>query len=143
MIGKTTAQYKIIEKLGSGGMGIVYKAHDTKLDRYVALKMLPPQNILNDNDRARFLQEARTASSISHPNICIIHDFIEIDDQEFILMEYVEGRTVREIMRPQWPIQSLMRNHHLLAKKDRKFRLILLRLSIICLKKIMNEGINP
>jgi serine/threonine protein kinase len=112
MIGKTLAQYKIIEQLGSGGMGIVYKAHDTKLDRFVALKMLTPQSILNDNDRARFLQEARTASSISHPNVWIIHDFIEIDDQEFILMEYVEGRTVREITRPQWPIQSLMRNHH-------------------------------
>jgi Tol biopolymer transport system component/tRNA A-37 threonylcarbamoyl transferase component Bud32 len=98
MIGKTIAHYKIIEKLGEGGMGVVYKARDQKLDRLLALKFLPPHLTVNDTDKARFLQEAKAASSISHPNVCVIHDIQEYDDQQFIVMEYVDGITLRQLI---------------------------------------------
>ena len=101
MIGQMIAHYRILEKIGEGGMGVVYKAQDTKLDRFVALKFLPPHLNASEEDKARFIQEAKAASALNHPNVCTIHDIQEYDDpqegkQLFIVMEYVEGQTLQE-----------------------------------------------
>ena len=92
MIGKEILHYKILEKLGEGGMGVVYKAEDTKLDRIVALKFLPPHISANDEEKKRFIHEAKAAASLNHPNITTIHNIEEIDDKSFIVMEYIKGR---------------------------------------------------
>jgi len=94
--GTTLARkYKIIEVLGRGGMGIVYKAEDTKLKRRVALKFLPPELMLEEEAKERFVLEAQAAAALSHPNICTIHEIDEEEDKSFIAMEYVEGKTLR------------------------------------------------
>ncbi|MGB5849598.1 MAG: protein kinase, partial [Ignavibacteriaceae bacterium] len=98
MIGKIISNYKILEKLGEGGMGVVYKAHDTKLDRTVALKFLPSHLTLNDTDKERFLQEAKAAAALNHPNVCVIHDIQEVEEHHFIIMECVDGKTLRQLL---------------------------------------------
>jgi len=95
MIGKTISHYKILEKLGEGGMGIVYTAQDTKLDRSVALKFLPSHLTKNEIDLARFVQEAKAAAALNHPNVCTIHEIHDEGENPFIVMEYVEGETLR------------------------------------------------
>jgi len=97
MIGKTISHYKILEKLGGGGMGVVYKAQDTKLDRTVALKFLPPYLLTDNEAEQRFISEAKAASSFDHPNICTIHDIDKTDDDQlFIAMAYYEGETLKK-----------------------------------------------
>ena len=101
MTGQTISHYKLLEKLGEGGMGVVYKAQDLRLDRLVALKFLPQHLIANEAEKARFLQEAKAASALNHPNVCTIygieeHEGPEGASQQFIEMEYVDGVTLRE-----------------------------------------------
>jgi eukaryotic-like serine/threonine-protein kinase len=96
MIGQTISHFRILEKIGEGGMGVVYKAQDTALERFVALKFLPPHLNASVADKARFVQEAKAASAINHPNICTIYSIEENENQVFIAMELVEGHTLQE-----------------------------------------------
>lgn len=98
MIGRTLGHYQIIEKLGEGGMGVVYKARDTHLDRFVALKILPPEKVADQERKQRFKQEAKAASSLNHPGIITIHDITSDGGVDFIAMEYVEGKTLDQLI---------------------------------------------
>ena len=92
MIGQTLGHYRIVEKIGAGGMGVVYRARDEQLDRDVALKVLPADTITDETARARLLREARAAAALNHPHICMVHEVAEAEGQAYIAMELVEGQ---------------------------------------------------
>ena len=98
LIGQMVLQYRIVEHLGEGGMGVVYKAEDTKLRRTVALKFLPHDIASRESERDRFLQEAQAAALLNHPNICTVYDILDHGGEQFIVMEYVEGKTLRQMV---------------------------------------------
>jgi len=101
LIGRIVAYYSIVEKLGEGGMGAVYKARDQRLDRFIALKVLPAEKMADPERRRRFEQEAKSASALNHPNIVTIYDIGQADDVHYIAMEYVTGRTLDDLIGPK------------------------------------------
>src|ERR1700681_3553778 len=98
MIGRTILHYQVVETLGRGGMGIVYKARDTHLDRFVAIKVLPPEKVADPERKRRFVQEAKAASALNHPNIVHIYDISSSGDTDFIAMEFVAGKHLHQLI---------------------------------------------
>ncbi len=96
MVGRTISHYKVLSEVGRGGMGVVYKAEDTRLKRPVALKFLRPDVLEDDEHKKRFLREAQAAAALDHPNICTVYEIDEADGQTFLSMAYLEGETVKE-----------------------------------------------
>ncbi len=110
MTGRTIAHYQILEKLGEGGMGVVYKARDTHLDRFVAIKVLPPEKVADPERKRRFVQEAKAASALNHPNIITIHDIGQADGIDYIAMEYAAGKRLdRLIPRHGMPLSEALK----------------------------------
>ena len=110
MVGQTVSHFRVLEKLGEGGMGVVYKARDTHLDRFVALKVLPPEKVAAPERKRRFVQEAKAASALNHPNIIHVYDIDQANGVDFIAMEYVEGKTLDEwIGRKGLPIREALK----------------------------------
>ncbi len=101
LTGRTIAHYQVMEKLGEGGMGLVYKALDTHLDRFVAIKVLPPEQVADPQRKARLVQEAKAVSVLNHPNIVVVHDIASEDGTDFIAMEYVAGKTLGHLIGPR------------------------------------------
>ena len=100
MLGKTISHYQVVEKLGAGGMGEIYKAQDTRLNRFVAIKALTRMDAGDTDRRRRFIQEAQAASSLNHPNIITIYDIVSEGGDEFMVMEFVNGRTLGNLLPP-------------------------------------------
>ena len=98
MTGQTLSHYLLLEEIGQGGMGVVYKARDTRLDRIVAIKLLPPDKIADPDRKRRFVQEAKAASALNHPNIIHIYDISSSGDTDFIAMEFVAGKTLHQLI---------------------------------------------
>ncbi len=91
MVGKTISHYQILKKLGEGGMGVVYKVRDTRLNRFVAIKVLPSEKVANPEREQRFVQGAKAASALNHPKIIVVHDIDRVDGIDFVAMKNVEG----------------------------------------------------
>jgi len=112
MIGKTISHYKILEKLGEGGMGVVYKAKDTKLDRMVALKFLPKHLLCDEEAKTRFVHEAKAASALDHQNIATIYEIDEAEGECFISMAYIEGKSIKELIKEReiegWDVRKII-----------------------------------
>jgi serine/threonine protein kinase len=103
ILGRTVSHYRVLEKLGAGGMGEVYRAHDERLDRDVAIKILPPSARDNQDARNRLLEEARSASQLNHSHICTVYEVGEENGVAFIAMEFIAGRTLSAIIPPDAP----------------------------------------
>jgi predicted Ser/Thr protein kinase len=116
MIGQTISHYRILEKLGRGGMGIVFKAEDLKLGRLVALKFISKDLLRDPRALERFKREARTASALNHPNICTVHEIGEVDEQSFISMEFIKGRTLRAMLAQELSPECVLEVFGQLAK---------------------------
>src|SRR3989442_9898851 len=101
VVGQTVSHYQVLEKLGEGGMGVVYKARDLELGRLVAIKVLNAEALGDDARRKRFIQEARTASALNHPNIITIYEIAHVGGLDCIVMEYVDGQPLQRLLSPQ------------------------------------------